>query len=468
MFIGREGFYWWIGIVEDNIDPFVLGRVKVRIFGYHSSYAEHAKGIPTEDLPWATILVAPNAQNTYARIALGEWVMGFFMDGADAQEPVVMGIIPTHLPEGEVTAAQSFGKYGTWKRTFYHVTDSTQSFPPNGSADKNYYQIVERTSIASESGHKIELMDHSDLSSIAISHKGGTSKIILYSDDIIVEGSKGSYNLIDQLNWISKQTHSTTGGSKRGPRSFTIGTRSNPPSGGGGGGGGGGGCFTGETLVTMWNGTKKRIDEIQIGDLVQSGIATQSSKVLFIEKLSDNIMWKELYTPSSMYEPFATPNHLLFVNKEWVALDPNKYDWMPKTKMVEYPITKKTEGDWVYNLWLDKGDGTYYVNDYITHSIMYDGGFMRLAWEKEYLTHDQVMNLMFEFTSQDKNLIYGSYLINKLVGKINQKHWIKLISYIMKREKNYVPRKIMVLFMKMASVIARSFNKIKEILWQER
>jgi hypothetical protein len=38
----------------------------------------------------------------------------------------------------------------------------------------------------------------------------------------------------------------------------------------------------------------------------------------------------------------------------------------------------------------------------------------------------------------------------------------------MKREKNYVPRKIMVLFMKMASVIARSFNKIKEILWQER
>jgi len=222
MFLGREGFYWWIGIVEENVDPLLMGRVKVRIFGYHSSYAERAKGIPTEDLPWATILVAPNAQNTYARIALGEWVMGFFMDGADAQEPVVMGIIPTHLPEGEVTAAQSFGKYGTSKRTFFHVTDSTQPFPPNGAADADYNRIAQRVAIASEAGHTIELLDYADQNKIRIEQAAGESYIEVVKGEIVVNSKTyGTYNLMDQLDWITNGYTDPNGGK--------IGRRPPPP-----------------------------------------------------------------------------------------------------------------------------------------------------------------------------------------------------------------------------------------------
>ena len=33
---GSDGFTWWVGEVESNKDPMVLGRVKVRIYGWHT------------------------------------------------------------------------------------------------------------------------------------------------------------------------------------------------------------------------------------------------------------------------------------------------------------------------------------------------------------------------------------------------------------------------------------------------
>jgi hypothetical protein len=32
---GRYDFIWWIGIVEDRLDPEKMGRCRVRIYGYH-------------------------------------------------------------------------------------------------------------------------------------------------------------------------------------------------------------------------------------------------------------------------------------------------------------------------------------------------------------------------------------------------------------------------------------------------
>ena len=29
-------FVWWQGVVEDRIDPLMLGRCRVRILGYHT------------------------------------------------------------------------------------------------------------------------------------------------------------------------------------------------------------------------------------------------------------------------------------------------------------------------------------------------------------------------------------------------------------------------------------------------
>ena len=32
----KDSCNWWIGVVEDRVDPEHLGRCRVRIYGYHS------------------------------------------------------------------------------------------------------------------------------------------------------------------------------------------------------------------------------------------------------------------------------------------------------------------------------------------------------------------------------------------------------------------------------------------------
>jgi hypothetical protein len=88
-FIGKDGFNWWVGVVESRNDPLKMGRCQVRIFGYHT---ENKQLIPTADLPWAPCLVSPNSQQSFATPKEGDYVMGFFADGESNQAPTIMGI----------------------------------------------------------------------------------------------------------------------------------------------------------------------------------------------------------------------------------------------------------------------------------------------------------------------------------------------------------------------------------------
>ena len=94
----KDGFNWWIGVVEDRNDPEKLGRVRLRIFGYHS---DNKMLLPTEDLPWA-IPIHPITSAASSGIGItpvgpltGTWVLGFFLDGEDMQQPAFMGTIGT-------------------------------------------------------------------------------------------------------------------------------------------------------------------------------------------------------------------------------------------------------------------------------------------------------------------------------------------------------------------------------------
>ncbi len=89
-FIGLEGFVWWVGVVEDRNDPEQLGRVRVRCFGWHT---EDKKKIATNDLPWAHPTIPVNHPAVYTPKE-GDMVFGFFMDGDNAQNPVIMGVFP--------------------------------------------------------------------------------------------------------------------------------------------------------------------------------------------------------------------------------------------------------------------------------------------------------------------------------------------------------------------------------------
>lgn len=94
----KDGFNWWIGVVEDRMDPEKMGRCRVRIFGYHTDSKEI---LPTKDLPWATP-IQPITSAAISGIGSsplgpveGTWVIGFFLDGEDMQQPAIFGTIAT-------------------------------------------------------------------------------------------------------------------------------------------------------------------------------------------------------------------------------------------------------------------------------------------------------------------------------------------------------------------------------------
>lgn len=86
----------FIGVVENTLDPLQLGRIQVRIFGFHNdSIAE----LPTKDLPWAQVVIpitssGLSGSGSSIQITAGTWVAGFWQDPAEAQHPVILGSLP--------------------------------------------------------------------------------------------------------------------------------------------------------------------------------------------------------------------------------------------------------------------------------------------------------------------------------------------------------------------------------------
>ena len=82
-FMGKDGFHWFVGVVESRNDPSQIGRVQVRVLGHHT---ENKNAIPTEDLPWATVMMPTTSPansglgTSPSFIVEGSWVVGFFMD----------------------------------------------------------------------------------------------------------------------------------------------------------------------------------------------------------------------------------------------------------------------------------------------------------------------------------------------------------------------------------------------------
>ena len=110
-FLGRDGFIWWIGQVspqnvwEENLpgsptrtNKEQIGfdfRYKVRIMGYHTA---SPKDLTDDDLPWASVMLPVTAGTSGGAVQTpqlrqGNFVYGFFLDGEDAQQPIIMGVI---------------------------------------------------------------------------------------------------------------------------------------------------------------------------------------------------------------------------------------------------------------------------------------------------------------------------------------------------------------------------------------
>ena len=108
-FIGGE-FSWFTGVIEDINDPDNLNRVKVRCHGWHTS---NTSLVSTENLPWATVLQHTcqsgndGQGESSGQLQPGAIVMGFFMDGENAQMPIVIGVMRVKKSAESLLAASS-------------------------------------------------------------------------------------------------------------------------------------------------------------------------------------------------------------------------------------------------------------------------------------------------------------------------------------------------------------------------
>ena len=151
--MGKDGFQWFVGVVEDRNDPKTLGRLRVRCLGYHT---EDLTKLPTSDLPWAHIMnpitsatVSGVGQSPLGAVE-GTWVVGFFTDGSDAQQPMIMGTlpgVPAKLPTKDAT------------KGFQDVTNA--NYPKYLETDVNRLAVNEK--IEDDDGNISESNPHSTL-----------------------------------------------------------------------------------------------------------------------------------------------------------------------------------------------------------------------------------------------------------------------------------------------------------------
>lgn len=260
-FMGLDGFVWWFGIVEDRMDPLSLGRCRVRVYGWHN---EDKNEIPTNHLPWAhPILPLSGNAAGVAAPQEGAMVFGFFMDGDDAQFPVMLGVVPG-LPESRGSNKKGFtdprtdeqlqqspgiASSKTYTDTGVQINSETVSRYPNNvnessvsrlarneNINKTFIDERRKTTIKndflsepptqyaakypynhvyeSESGHIVEFDDTPGAERIQIAHRTGTFQEIYPDGKKVTKVVKENYEIIlsDDNVYITGKYNLTVGG----------------------------------------------------------------------------------------------------------------------------------------------------------------------------------------------------------------------------------------------------------------
>ena len=227
-FMGFNGFTWFMGVVEDHNDPEQIGRVRVRCLGIHT---EDKETLPVEDLPWAMVMMPTTSAsvsqigNSPSGLLKGSWVMGFFTDGNECQEPVVIGSFhgyPMERPNTDLGFSDPSGTHpveieepdtsrlarGDRKSKLYTKKQehlSADEHPPHPiawSSDKwntmaipyNARYPFNRVN-QTESGHVIEVDDTPNGERINIQHMSG-SFIEMHPDGSIRILNEGTHELL--------------------------------------------------------------------------------------------------------------------------------------------------------------------------------------------------------------------------------------------------------------------------------
>jgi len=230
--IGIRNPLFFVGVIENNVDKRLEGRVQVRAFGIHGTIDE----VPRDDLPWAIVANGNYDPNVIPRI--NSWVYGMFLDGRDAQQPMVLGLIPTqaldkidpkkygwgYIPKkdgdklakgsdpGEVTQPQNHrltrGEYiqetyvlpqEMGRAVNVPIANSELTWDEPGSA---YDAEYPHNKVIAHGDHTIELDDTPGAERIMINHKSGSFVQIDVNGTVTEKATGDKYEVIDRKQHV--------------------------------------------------------------------------------------------------------------------------------------------------------------------------------------------------------------------------------------------------------------------------
>ena len=159
-----DKFRWFTGVVKDIGDD--RSRVRVRIFGIH--HTEDLSKVSDGDLPWAMVLYPTtggqgSGGNASHGLVPGTWVVGFFVDGEDSQQPIIMGVInggsgSVNSSPADITpnvSVPGVSNPGTTPSSSTYNDSPTTQLEGNGSQARTYNYFWQK--ISSQGGYTGDL-----------------------------------------------------------------------------------------------------------------------------------------------------------------------------------------------------------------------------------------------------------------------------------------------------------------------
>ena len=184
---GQEGFRWFFGSVEDDLDPLMLGRLKVRIFN------EHDATITTANLPWSHVML-PTTSGSHEglgdtpNIYKNSLVVGFYIDSNEKQLMMIIGVLPV-IP-GMNDDQHSLSYLARGKQTLTKTLLGPEPASPYAAQYPNNRVITTRA------GHVIELDDTPEAERVQIYHKAGSYIEIGPDGTIVIKSVKDKYDIV--------------------------------------------------------------------------------------------------------------------------------------------------------------------------------------------------------------------------------------------------------------------------------
>ena len=157
------------GKVEYILDPLKLGRVKIRVLGFHDNRTNGAYKIATKDLPWSQVMMpantpAINGIGSSVNLLVGTLVAGEFLDSTQ-QEFIVIGTLPTK------TAGVADNNVRVQGEADPYAAEPVATYQPPST----YAPVYPHNNVTEyESGHVKEYDDTPGHERITERHKSGT------------------------------------------------------------------------------------------------------------------------------------------------------------------------------------------------------------------------------------------------------------------------------------------------------